>query len=239
MLKTKRSDALVRLCLSLFGPSLTQLLQGDVAKRRRELLGSTTATASTSKSLKALDDDDIFSIEADSRTPGPAPAPSSSPLKTGEKSRSDAVSGRMRHRLLCIALTLSLEKLKAILEDNDNGQYTHSKSSRSKPAIISHGMLLAQQKLSMLKALEESSLQASILPSIPPAIVDCDNDDDEPPVALQPSASAAQSGSLELMRLKFMAKSKQQVAPSPCVPALHITCLHLQPRIPHFAAGHR
>jgi hypothetical protein len=68
-------------------------------------------------------------------------------------------------------------------------------------------MLLAQQKLSMLKALEEQSLQASVLPVIPPPIVD--TDDEEPPNAL-PSI-AADSRSSECIRLKFMSKSKQQV----------------------------
>jgi hypothetical protein len=205
-------------------------LQGDVAKRRRELLGNTTSTASTPKSLEALDDDDIFGIETDSRPAGPAAAVGSSPQTTGERSRSDVVSGRMRRLILCIALTLSSDRLKAILEDNGNEKQTHSKSSRSKSAVVSHSMLLAQQKLSMLKALEESSLQASILPSIPPAIVDCDNDDDEPPVALQSAASAADSGSNEPIHLKFMTKTKQQVAPL-CAPSLPPT------PIPHSTAG--
>ncbi len=73
-------------------------------------------------------------------------------------------------------------------------------------------MLLAQQKLSMLKALEESSLQASILPSIVPAAdVDCDDEDDGTQ-ALHSTASVADSASSdELIHLKFMAKTKQQV----------------------------
>jgi hypothetical protein len=73
-------------------------------------------------------------------------------------------------------------------------------------------MLLAQQKLSMLKALEESSLQASILPSIVPvADVDCDDEDDRTQ-ALHSTASVADSASSdEFIHLKFMAKTKQQV----------------------------
>ena len=71
-------------------------------------------------------------------------------------------------------------------------------------------MLLAQQKLSMLKALEEQSLQASILPSIPPANVD--SDEEEPCLALQSSASAADSRPSQCIRLKFMAKTKQHVS---------------------------
>jgi hypothetical protein len=73
-------------------------------------------------------------------------------------------------------------------------------------------MLLAQQKLSMLKALEESSLQASILPSIvPAAIADFDDEDDDRAHAPHASASAADSTSPEFIHLKFMSKTKQQV----------------------------
>jgi hypothetical protein len=104
----------------------------------------------------------------------------------------------------------SSDKLKAILEDNDIGQAAHSKSCRSKSAIVSHSVLLAQQKLLMLKALEESSLQASILPSAQPAVVDFE-DEDEHPHMLQSSASPHDSGSPQLIRLKFLAKTKQQV----------------------------
>ena len=70
-------------------------------------------------------------------------------------------------------------------------------------------MLLAQQKLSMLKVLEEQSLQASILPTILPAVVD--SDDEEQRLALQSVASAGDSRSYECIRLKFMAKTKQNV----------------------------
>lgn len=124
---------------------------------------------------------------------------------------------------VCPSLTRALpEKLKAILEDNDTGQATHAKSCRSKSAVVSHSVLLAQQKLLMLKALEESSLQASILPIAQPAVVDFD-DEDEHPHALQSSASSHNAASPQLIRLKFLAKTKQQVC------SLHVfSCQHLR-----------
>jgi hypothetical protein len=115
------------------------------------------------------------------------------------------------HRLSIFVISIT-EKLRAILEDTDGGEATHSKSSRSRSAVVSHSMLLAQQKLSMLKALEESSLQASILPSIvPAAIVDCDDEDDDRARAPRATSSAADSTSPVFIHLKFMAKTKQQV----------------------------
>jgi hypothetical protein len=68
-------------------------------------------------------------------------------------------------------------------------------------------MLLAQQKLCMLKALEEQSLQASALPIIQSPVVD--SDDEEPPRAAP--TSSADLPSTECIRLKFMSKTKQQV----------------------------
>jgi hypothetical protein len=101
------------------------------------------------------------------------------------------------------------DKLKAILEDNDCGQPTLSKPSRSSKSVTSNRVLLAQQKLSMLKALGEQSFQASVLPSNPPASVDSD---EEPCLALRSSSSAADSRTSECIRLKFMAKTKQHVS---------------------------
>jgi hypothetical protein len=142
----------------------------------------------------------------------PAPAAPSSPQKTLERPRSKAVAGRNCYHRLCIPLISFSDKLKAILEDtlDTDCQATGSKSSRPRTAIVSHGMLLAQQKLSMLKALEESSIQALILPSIvPAAIVDCDDDDDTAN-PLRSSAAPVDSASPDMINLKFLAKTKQQ-----------------------------
>jgi hypothetical protein len=90
-------------------------------------------------------------------------------------------------------------------------------------------MLLAQQKLSMLKALEEQSLQASMLPIIPSPIVD--SDDEEP---LHAPQIAADSFSFECIRLKFMSKTKQQVVVQPyshasfCAPNRRIQSLNVE-----------
>jgi hypothetical protein len=71
-------------------------------------------------------------------------------------------------------------------------------------------MLLAKQKLSMLKALEESSLRASIVPSMQTSIADLSENEDE---ELLPSpAFTSTFNSSEVIRLKFMAKSKQPVS---------------------------
>ena len=89
-------------------------------------------------------------------------------------------------------------------------------------------MLLAQQKLFMLKALEEQSLQASMLPIIPPPIVD--SDDEEP---LHAPQIAADSLSSECIRLKFMSKTKQQVVVQPC---FLFACFFLCSQLTHSVA---
>ena len=93
MLKTKRSDALVRVLNVSFAPILILMYQVNAAKRRKELLDKINSTASTPQSSTPVLDGDIFDVESD---PLPHEAPSaapSSPQKTVESSRSKTVSG--------------------------------------------------------------------------------------------------------------------------------------------------
>ena len=93
MLKTKRSDALVRFLESQLLPILILPEQVDVAKRRKELLGSIVSTASASKSSSSLEEKDIFEVETDPLPCVPPSAAATSPQKASESSRSKAMSG--------------------------------------------------------------------------------------------------------------------------------------------------
>jgi hypothetical protein len=93
MLKTKRSDALVRVLNVSLALILILMYQVDAAKRRKELLGNIISTASTPQSLTPVLDGDIFDVESDPLPHEAHSAAPSSPQKTVESSRSKTVSG--------------------------------------------------------------------------------------------------------------------------------------------------
>ena len=96
MLKTKRSDALVRFFELQLAPFLIHVDQVDIAKRRKELLGSIASTSSAPKSSASLEDKDIFDVETDASPCALPSAAAESPPKSSESSRSKVVSGIKR-----------------------------------------------------------------------------------------------------------------------------------------------
>jgi len=70
-----------------------QNFQADIAKRRRELLGSAVSAAPNPKSSAPLADDDIFEVDPDVTPAAPPSAASSSAQEKLEQPRSKAVSG--------------------------------------------------------------------------------------------------------------------------------------------------